>query len=248
MKKIIVCLWLFCAGCLLAQAQSKASADSAYAQERYDEAIRLYTALLKSGESADIYYNIGNCYYKKDDMARAVLHYERAALLNPGDADIRFNLELARSKTIDKITPEHEMFFITWFRAGVDCAGADQWARLALCAFVLMLLSFALFLFASKVSWKKVGFFVALLLFLVVVASNVFAYMQKQQLTHRTGAVVMASSVVVKSTPNASGTDLFVLHEGTRVEVVDATMRDWAEIRLADGKIGWMPKAQMEII
>lgn len=248
MKRIILFLFIGCGLASAVGAQTKAEADSAYSKEAYDKAIQLYTDLLKEGESADIYYNLGNCYYKKDDMARAVLQYERALLLDPGDGDIRFNLELARSKTIDKITPESEMFFVTAFRSLVDCMSVDGWAYLAVGAFVLMLLTFALYLFASKIVLKKIGFFTALVMLVLVVLSNLFAYQQKQQLTHRTGAIVMASSVVVKSTPNESGTDLFVLHEGTRVEIVDDTMKDWKEIRLADGKVGWMRKDQLEVI
>lgn len=248
MKKIIIIL-LACIGFApVLMAQTKAEADSAYGKEMYDKAIQIYSTLLQQGESADIYYNLGNCYYKKDNIAKAVLNYERAALIEPGDGNIRFNLELARSKTIDKITPESEMFFVTWYRALVNVTGVDGWARLAVGAFLLMLLSFALFLFAEKVVLKKIGFFCAIGLLFLVIFSNIFAYQQQVRLSERIGAVVMASSVVVKSTPNESGTDLFVLHEGTRVEVIDDTMKDWKEIRLADGKVGWMRKEQMEII
>lgn len=230
------------------QAQTKAEADSAYAAEKYGEAIPLYEALLKKGEHADVYYNLGNCYYKTDRIALAVLNYERAALLEPGNSDIRFNLELARSKTVDKITPESEMFFITWYRNLVDMTGMDGWARIGVTAFVLACLLVLLYFLGSKVAWKKVGFFGALVMVLVAVLANVFAWTQHKELNVRTGAVVMSGSVVVKSTPNESGTDLFVLHEGTRVEIIDNTMKEWKEIRLADGKVGWMPSKDMEVI
>ena len=110
-KLILICIGVMCMFSL--HAQDKVQADSAYAAEKYEEAIPIYTALLKEGEHADIYYNLGNCYYKTDRLALAILNYERAALLDPGSSDVRFNLELARSKTIDKITPESEMFFVT---------------------------------------------------------------------------------------------------------------------------------------
>lgn len=240
---------LVCMGLIpVLMAQTKVEADSAYGKEMYDKAIQIYSALLKQGESAAIYYNLGNCYYKKDSIAKAVLNYERAALIEPGDGNIRFNLELARSKTIDKIIPESEMFFITWYRALVNVTGVDGWAYIAVGAFLLMLLSFAFFLFTEKILLKKIGFFSALGLLFVVIFSNIFAYQQRLRLSDRKGAIIMESSVVVKSTPNESGTDLFVLHEGTRVEIIDNTMKDWKEIRLADGKVGWMRKEQMEII
>lgn len=229
-------------------AQTKAEADSAYAAEKYEQAIPIYEALLEKGEHADVYYNLGNCYYKTDRIAPAVLNYERAALLAPGNSDIRFNLELARSKTVDKITPQSEMFFITWYKNLVDMTGMDGWARIAVVAFVLACLLVLLYFLGNKVAWKKAGFFGALAMLAVAVLANVFAWTQHKELNERTGAVVMAGSVVVKSTPNESGTDLFVLHEGTRVEIIDDTMKDWKEIRLADGKVGWMPAKDMEVI
>lgn len=230
------------------QAQTKNMADSAYAAEKYDEAIKLYSGLLKEGTSADIYYNLGNCYYKTDRIAHAVLNYERAFLLDPADADIRFNLELARTKTVDKIIPESEMFFITWFKSLVNVMSMDAWAGTAVGAFVLMCILAFVFYFSNKVALKKVGFFGALAMLLVVVFANIFAYRQHVALTERTGAVVMETSVMVKSTPNESGTDLFLLHEGTRVEIIDNSMKDWKEIRIADGKVGWMPAKSMEVI
>ena len=117
-KLILICVGVMCMFSL--HAQDKVQADSAYAAEKYKEAIPIYTALLKKGEHADIYYNLGNCYYKTDRLALAILNYERAALLDPGNSDVRFNLELARSKTIDKITPESEMFFVTWYKNVID--------------------------------------------------------------------------------------------------------------------------------
>ena len=140
------------------------------------------------------------------------------------------------------------MFFVTWFRNMVDLTGMDGWARIGIVAFVLLCALVLLYLFSSKVSLKKTGFFGAVVMLLVVVLANVFAWMQHRDLNERSGAVVMDSSVVVKSTPDESGTDLFVLHEGTRVEIIDNSMKGWKEIRLADGKIGWMPAKAMEVI
>ena len=132
---------------LSASAVTKERADSAYAQEHYQQAIADYEALLKSGVSADIYYNLGNAYYRTDNITKAILNYERALLLSPGDDDIRFNLQMARSKTIDKITPQSEMFFVTWYHSLVNLMSVDAWARTALftlaIAIVLVLLYLA---------------------------------------------------------------------------------------------------------
>lgn len=228
--------------------QIKAAADSAYALEDYDRAIAGYQELLRFGEHAVLYYNLGNSYFRKEDIAKAVLYFEKARLLDPGDADIRFNLDLARSKTIDKIVPEREMFFVTWYRTVADWMSVDEWATLAVVSFVLLLLAFILYLFGGRIVLKKTGFFSACIFLLLVLLSNLFALQQKNKLEDRRGAVVMAGSVTVKSTPNESGTDLFVLHEGTRVEITDDTMKGWKEIRLADGKVGWIQTETIERI
>lgn len=233
---------------LTATAVTKAEADSAYAQGRYQQAIRDYESLLKQGVSTALYYNLGNAYYRMDDMPRAVLNYERALLLSPGDPDVRFNLQMARSKTIDKITPESEMFFVTWYHVLVNFTSVDGWARLALCALAVAIVLALLYLFASPVWMRKLGFFGALFMLLLFVVANLFAYVQKESFVRRSGAIIMAPAVTVKSTPASQGTDLFILHEGTRVEITDGTMRQWKRIRLADGKEGWIETSQMEII
>ena len=233
---------------LSASAVTKAQADSSYVQEHYQQAARQYEALLKQGVSADIYYNLGNCYYRMDNITQAVLAYERALLLSPGDEDIRFNLQMARSKTIDKITPESEMFFVTWYHSLVNMQSVDAWARLALIALAIAIVLALAYLFASPIWLRKVGFFGALAALLLFLGSNVFAWQQKRGLDHRTGAVVIRSAVNVKSTPSRNGTDLFILHEGTRVTITDSSMKGWKEIRVGDGKQGWLETKEIEVI
>ena len=231
-----------------AQAVTKAEADSAYAQGHYQQAITDYQALLKQGASADLYYNLGNAYYRSENITQAVLNYERALLLSPGDRDIRFNLQLARSKTIDKIVPESEMFFITWYHALVNLMSVDGWARTAIFSLALIIVLSLVYLFSQPMWLRKIGFFGGITLLVVFVLANVFASQQKQSLIHRKGAIVMSPSVTVKSTPAANGTDLFILHEGTKVTITDGSMRDWKEIRLADGKEGWIESKKIELI
>ena len=234
--------------CFSGFAQTKADADSAYVNGNYQQAIAQYEALLKNGASAELYYNLGNAYYRTENITRAVLNYERALLLSPGDRDIRFNLQLARSKTIDKIVPESEMFFITWYHALVNLMSVDGWARMAIISLALVIILFLLYLFSEPIWLRKIGFFGGFLLLLFFVLSNLFAYQQKQNLLYRKGAIVIAPSVTVKSTPAQNGTDLFILHEGTKVTIIDGAMSDWKEIRLADGKEGWIERKRIEMI
>lgn len=233
---------------LSASAITKENADSAYARGQYQQAIKDYEELLKQGASPEIYYNLGNAYYRTEDITRAVLNYERALLLSPGDRDIRFNLQMARSKTIDKITPETEMFFVTWYRSLVNTMSVDAWATTALIALALAIVLALVYLFSNYIWLRKIGFFGAIVLVLLFVGANWLAYAQKQTLLHRSGAIVMGGAVNVKSTPDSNGTDLFILHEGTKVQITDGAMKEWKRVRVADGKEGWIDASQIEVI
>ena len=227
----------------------KALADSAYANEDYVHAAALYRAQIDSlGESSTLYFNLGNCYYRQDSLARAILCYERARLLDPADDDIRFNLDMARTKTVDKVVPGSEMFFVTVYRTLVLSMSIEGWAHLAVLMFLVMLIGVAVYFFAPQLRSKQVGFTVAVIALLIAVFSHIAAVNQRQHIDHRTSAVIMAPSVVIKSTPSQSGTDLFILHEGTHVDIIDDTMREWVNIRLSDGKEGWLHRSEMEII
>ncbi|AVM51880.1 tetratricopeptide repeat protein [Bacteroides zoogleoformans] len=227
---------------------TKAKGDSAYIRNDYASAIRIYEDLLKKGEASEVYYNLGNCYYKIDNIARAILNYERALSLQPGNADIRANLEIARAKTVDKIASVPEIFFVVWTKALINMLSVDAWAKLGVVFFILFLISCCLFFFSKQVIVKKVAFFAGSVWLILVVLSNVFAAQQKRQLTERNDAIVLVPSVTVRSTPSESGVGLFILHEGCKVEIKDNSMREWKEIRLEDGKVGWVPDVSIERI
>ncbi len=231
-----------------AHAITKNNADAEYAKGDYQQAIIDYQELLKQGVSAEIYYNMGNAYYRLDKITQAVLAYERALLLSPSDDDIRFNLQMARSKTIDKITPASEMFFVTWYRSLVNMMSVDGWAYAAVISMILVLVLVLVYLFSERIWVRKVGFFGGIFFLLVFVFANVFAYQQRCELTERNGAIVVAPSAAVKETPAAKSNALFYLHEGTRVEITDRSLNQWRGIRLADGREGWLTTSQIEQI
>ena len=245
-KATVLLLLLFLP--LSGHAVTKAEADSAYIRGQYQQAIKDYEMLLKQGASADLYYNLGNAYYRSENITRAVLNYERALLLSPGDRDIRFNLQIARAKTIDKIVPESEMFFFTWYRSLVSLMSVDAWAWTALIALALLIVLLLVYLFSERIWLRKVGFFGGFVLLILFALSNLFAWQQKQDLLFRKGAIVISPSVTVKSTPAKNGTDLFILHEGTKVSITDGTMKGWMGIRIADGKEGWIESNMIEEI
>ena len=227
---------------------TKAEGDSAYMKNDYASAIQIYEALLNRGEAADIYYNLGNSYYKAGDIAKAILNYERALLLQPGNGDIRANLEIARSKTVDKMEPVPEIFFVSWTKSLINSMSVDSWAVCGVVCFILLIVSLYLFIFSKQIVLKKAGFISGIVFLAVTILANVFANQQKDELTNRNSAIVINPSVTVRSTPSESGTSLFILHEGHKVGVKDGSMKDWKEIRLEDGKVGWVPASAIEII
>ena len=249
MKKFIYTI-MFAALSLAVSAQTdKIAADSAYVKGEYKAAIEIYESLAaNNGESADVYYNLGNAYYKSENIAKAVLNYERALLLNPDDEDIRFNLELARSKTVDKVAPEYKFFLMEWLEGIINLLSISAWSVLAVVSFVVMLLTLLLFLFGKSVSTKKTGFIIALFSLFITIFANLSALHRYHYLTERNDAVIMEPSVTAKSTPSNSGTELFVIHEGRKVKISDDSMREWTEIELEDGNKGWIPSSSLERI
>ena len=228
---------------------TKAQADSAYAKGDYASAIELYESILANqGESAAIYYNLGNSYYKNKDIAHSILNYERAYLLSPGDSDIRFNLEMARNNTVDKIDSINQLFLMSWITSLRNSFSADGWAGGAIISFIIFLLALSLYIFGKQLVLKKLGLLFAGLCLIITIVANIFASQQKSLLVNRQTAIIMSPSVTAKSTPDAGGTDLFILHEGHKILVKDATMKDWCEIQLEDGSIGWIPRDVIEII
>ncbi len=228
---------------------TKSMGDSAFIRGDYVSAISIYENILENqGEAAEIYYNLGNSYFKNNNIAKSLVNLERALLLEPGNGDIRFNLDLVRSKTVDKVTPIGEVFFVTWFRSMKNWFSVDEWAKIAVSSFFILIASFILYILGSRIVLKKIGFILSILMFLIVILANIFAYSQKNVLIDREYAIIMKPSVTVKSTPNMNSTDLFVVHEGHKVAIKDTSMKDWVEIKLEDGNVGWIPENVIEII
>ena len=231
-----------------AMAITKANADSEYAKGNYQQAATDYNELLQSVKSAELYYNLGNCYYRLGNIPQSVIAYERAQRLSPADRDIRKNLEFVNSKTIDKIVPVDEMFFVDWYYMAVNMFNVGGLAKIAVVSFIAALALIMLFLLGTRIWMRKTGFYGSAVLIVLFLLCNLFAWQQKQTYERRARAVVTAPTASVKNSPSDTGSDAFVIHEGTSVEIVDRTMKDWYSVRLADGKEGWLKTSQMEVI
>lgn len=227
---------------------SKSLADSAYIRNDFTTAIQIYEMILRTGESADIYYNLGNSYYKIGDIAKAILNYERALILKPANKDIRSNLEIARAKTVDKVTDVPELFFITWLKSITNSMGIQSWAIIAISFFLLFIVSIYFFFFSTKIVARKTFFILALFFLVFCVIANISAAFQRMVRLNRMNAIIISPSVTIRSTPNDNGTSLFILHEGRKVFIKDDSMKDWKEIQLEDGNVGWVKKNDLEVI
>ncbi|MCK9160225.1 MAG: tetratricopeptide repeat protein [Bacteroidaceae bacterium] len=227
---------------------TKSDGDTAYIKKDYASAIQIYENLLKKGESADIYYNLGNSYYKLNNIAKAILNYRRALLLEPGNSDIRANLDIAHSKTVDKVDSIPDVFFVSWIKSLINCFSVGVWAKIGILFFLLFIVALYFYVFSKRTFLKKIGFFAALFFIIITVFANVFASNEKERLLSHDSAIVMDPSITVRSTPSESGTDLFILHEGHEVKIKDNSMKAWKEIRLEDGKVGWVPTSSIEVI
>ena len=233
---------------LATNAATKTSADQEYKRGNYPQAIADYKSLLKKTPSAEVYYNLGNAYFRSDSIPQAILAYERAALINPGNSYIRFNLQFARGKTIDKVAEPDEMFFISWFRSAANLATVDGWATMVFFSAALLGCCILLYFFSSRILVRKVGFGCAIAFAILFVLTNIFALYQKNALTNKEGAIIMAPAANLKKTPIRSGADEAVLHEGTRVDIADRSIKGWLGVKLADGREGWIEENTVEEI
>lgn len=250
MKKYMAIMLLGLFGMMTpAGAQSLISqANEAYRNGDYARAAELYEQSgEQDGTSAAYFYNLGNAYYKSGVYPRAILNYERALLLDPGNEDVRFNLEMAQARIADKIEPLGTFFLEQWFTTLRNLFSSNVWAVIAIIAFLVFLAGVVTYFFVDRVGWRKLGFFAGLLALLITIGANRFASVQKQLLTQRETAIVFAPTIIAKSSPSESGTDLFVLHEGTKVAILDR-VGEWSEIRLEDGNRGWIPTDRLEVI
>lgn len=225
----------------------KIKADSAYKKGDYGKAIDIYKRLLKQGEDASVFYNLGNAYYRAEELGKAILAYERALKLEPGNRDIRFNLEFVRSQITDKPAEESEMFFVVWYHNLVNFTSVDSWAIISIVAFICALLFIAVYLFGSNIWIRKVGFSIASITTILFVWSFHSALVQKLQLTRHETAIVMGT-VGVRKTPVTTTSSVFTLHEGTKVTITDKSVAGWREVILSDGRSGWISSSAIEEI
>jgi len=219
-----------------------------YQKQQYEKAIQAYDKVLNEGyESADLYYNLGNAYYRKGNLGYAILNYERALKLSPGDEDIRHNLALANSRTIDRINTLPEFFIFQWWESFLAIMTFSGWVYLSY-IFYLLLIGIIIFYFLTRrADQQRLAFFAGiavLILFAASVSISVIKYNREFNIKR---AVVVQQSATAKLSPDPDSKDAFVIHEGLKVKIEDK-VDNFYRIRLQDGKLGWLPRNDLRMI
>ncbi|MEA3446041.1 MAG: tetratricopeptide repeat protein, partial [Bacteroidota bacterium] len=223
-------------------------ANKQYSDGDYPAAIANFEKVLETGyESAGLFYNLGNAYYKSGELSAAILFYEKAKLLAPNNEDINFNLELANSHVTDKLEIIPEFFLVEWINSFSLMFSTNQWAIAGMIALGLCLIFFLIFLYNRVALIRRFSFYLSMLLLVATISSFIFSSKEAKKLSIRDTAIIFSPSVTVKSSPDESGTDLFLLHEGSKVRLIDS-IGTWVEISLSDGNEGWIEKEAIRVI
>lgn len=223
-------------------------ATEAYNQGRYDEAISYYQEILESGKhSAAVYFNLGNSYYKKNEIAPSIYYYEKALLLEPGDPEIENNLRFARNMTLDAITPLPQTDLQRFYKNLVFALSLDGWAYAGIFFVLLFVGAYLFFLGSSTPNRKRIGLITSLGSLMVAVVCTALSYLQYRAYLKDQPAIIFARETPVRSEPNERSSSTFLLHEGTRVQVLDS-LDQWRKIQLADGQNGWITAESIRLL
>lgn len=216
-------------------------ANSLYRAGDYKAAAELYERIIATGYSSkELYYNLGNSYFKLKMIPNSILNYERAHRIDPNDEDININLQIANMQIVDKIEPIPRIFFEEWFDDFLEAIPSDTFAYVSFISLWLGLGFALLYIFAYHISLKKGAFGAGAILLLVFLITLFLSHIDINRELSEKDAIIFSPSVYIKSSPDVQATDLFILHEGTKVRKLDE-VDEWVKIKIPDGKVGWMP-------
>lgn len=223
-------------------------ANQAYDQQQYDTAINRYNRIIEDGwVSSKLYYNLGNSYFRKKNLPEAILYYEKAKKLDPNNENIQYNLGIANSMIVDKIDRVPEFFVKRWWNYFYNLFNADTWTVLFMVSFALFVLFAGIFIMSRERRNRQWSFFVGLLFLLITVGSFGLASQRTYYTKNQKEAIVFTPSIKAKSSPSPNSVDLFVIHDGTKVRIMDH-VDGWVKIKISNGSIGWLPEASVKTI
>lgn len=232
--------------------ESESEAEAAYRQNSFAESIKLYESEIGKNkqikkESPELYYNLGNAYFRDNQIAKAILNYERALLLDPGDSDIRHNLRFAKTRIEDKIDSADSFFINQWIRNIQNLHTANTWATISIILFLALIIAVGVYMISTQITIRKISFYSGIVLLSMMIIANTFAFKQKDKVVNRSTGIVMSASVSIYTSPDAHSQELFRLHEGSKVRI-KREEGNWFEIVIANGSVGWLQKKNIEKI
>lgn len=246
MKNLLFLVILLCAPVWAQNDTLFEEGNTAYTDGDYATAIEKYEQILHNGEtSADLYYNLGNSYFKANNIAPSIYYFEKALQLNPNDRDIKNNLMIARNMVIDDVSADPETGISGLWKGVVSSLGYNQWGWLAIVFTVFFAALFLLYYFTRKSGLKRTFFSFSMLCIFLALFSLIFAIQQKKDFSNNNYAIIFAQEAVVRGEPTMRSDEIFVLHEGTKVEVLE-TYQEWIKFELPNGLQGWMDKTDLK--
>jgi tetratricopeptide (TPR) repeat protein len=223
-------------------------ANTLFQKLDFEGAVKTYREILSyDSTSSEVWFNLGNAYYRLGDFPKAILSYERARKISPADEDIEFNLRVANLSITDKIDPLPRIFYLRWIDDASYFFSLADWSVTIIILFLLLITFTLCYFLIPSIAIRKAGFYLGLLSLFLIIFSYALALHQRHLLYGTERAIITTPSVYVKSSPDEKGTDLFILHEGTKVDVLDE-LNEWKKIRLVNGSIGWVKENTFEVI
>ncbi len=248
MKKLLLLLLIIGAPVFAQNTSLFEMGNEAYNNGKYEAAINSYEAILKSGEeSAELYYNLANAHYKLNHIAPSIYNYEKALLLDPADKTIKNNLEFANNMVLDDIKEVPKAGLLKMITNAISSFSFNTWAWIAIVFATFFGVLFLLYYFSIASRWKRTFFTTAILAVFISLISLTFAFVARNAVVNSNYAIVFSEQVSVRNEPNQRGTELFLLHEGTKV-VVLSTFQDWMQLELANGSTGWTVKSSLKFL
>ena len=233
---------------LNAQEQPAKQGDDLYRAADYAAAISAYEDVLAQGkESADLYYNLGNAYYREGQYARAILNYERALRLKPNMHDAKENLDLANSQTIDRITPLPQLMVTRWYKHLTTHITPAAWQIVWLVLLAAVCMALIAIRVGNNMHQKKIGLYAGIVMLVLLIAATVFMTASASHYSSHDDAIVIEPAISIKSSPEVQSTDKLILHEGTKVHIIES-LTDWYRVSIADGTTGWCEASAIEQI
>ena len=233
------------------QAQNDAlfsKATDAYNSADYNKAIESYLAIIETGQhSSELYFNLGNSYYKLNQIAPSIYYYEKALLLKPNDAEIINNLGYAQNMALDAIELMPETGLSKIYKEITGRLSFDQWGYAAVIFVILFVILYIVFYFLEYATQKRITFITSLLSLVLAVVSTVFAFLQYSDFQADNPAIVFDNEIKVTSEPNKKSQAVFTLHEGTKVYVLEE-LKGYKKIRIADGQTGWLNSESIKVL